>query len=744
MSDDKTIGEELSQEEFLARVRHAGLSQAELARRYGTNGRPASDAIPADGIQQRLESLVYLVLSMRRSVRAAAEALAWFPAARVETLYLEVEGVCRTSLDLAYHLCVHAPEVLRYLPDDAIHPWVLELLEVYDQRGSQGAIRFMQQVEAYASTLWERRSGVRLADLAQVLEAFTTGLAGRRLRLEAGADSERSAYTDTETLFLPPMLARFDNREDNFRLYKLLIAHLWAQTWFGTWRESAEERLARFANPRRGLALFQSLEGLRLDARIAAELPGLWREMHRLGGRPLLPPAWGAAAERVRDPEADAARSWALAEDLEGSSVEPLEPLCYQGTLHPERVAAVMAARAARERAGLAEALAVIADELGGNLSAAHREGERPVFRLEQEPDDRWAGGVAFQLVLGDQPIQPLPETLQLMHSIVQDFGHIPSEYLEAAGQGIYHRRQGVAEEREVPALEPSAFVYDEWDHGRRGYRRGWCRLRERPVHPQADRFVEETRHKYRGLLKHLYRTFEALRGEERLLRREPYGEEPDIDALVEAYADQAQGLEQTERLFQRRKRLERNVAVLFMVDMSGSTKGWINEVERESLVLLCESLERLGDRYAIYGFSGYTHMRCELYRVKDFAEPYDQRVHQRLSGIRPQDYTRMGASIRHLTRKLLAVEARTRVLLVLSDGRPDDEDGYRGDYGIEDTRQAVLEARARGVHPFCITIDDQAQDYLPHMFGPASYALVEKVAKLPYRVSDIYRRITA
>jgi nitric oxide reductase NorD protein len=744
MSDDKTIGEELSQEEFLARVRHAGLSESELALRYGTDGRPAGDALPVEAIQQRLETLVYLVLSMRRSVRAAAEALAWFPAARVESLYLEVEGVCRTSLDLAYHLCVHAPEVLRFLPDDAIHPWVLELLEVYDQKGTQGSIRFMQQVEAYGLTLRERRGGVRLAEVSQVLDAFTTGLAGRRLRLAAGQDSAQPVYTDTENLFLPTALSRFDSREDNFRLYKSIIAHLWAQTWFGTWREPAAERLSRFADPRLGLALFQSLEGLRLDARIADELPGLWREMERLGARPGLPPAWEPAAQRVREREADAARSWALAEELAQSGILPLEPLCYQGALHPDRVAAVMAARAARERDQFAQALAVIADELGGNLSAAVPEAERPDLRVEREPDDDWPGGFAFQLVLGDQPIQPLPETVQLMHSIVQDFGHIPSEYLEAAGQGIYHRRQGTAEEGEAPVEASDTHVYDEWDYGRQGYRKGWCRLRERPVHPQADGFVEETRHKYRGLLKHLYRSFEALRGEEKLLRREPYGEDPDIDALVEAYADQAQGLEQTDRLFQRRQKLERNVAVLFMVDMSGSTKGWINEVQRESLVLLCESLERLGDRYAIYGFSGYTHMRCELYRVKAFDEPYDQAVHQRISGIRPQDYTRMGVSIRHLTRKLLEVEARTRVLLVLSDGRPDDEDGYRGDYGIEDTRRAVLEARALGVHPFCITIDDQAQAYLPHLFGPASYTLVEKVAKLPYRVSDIYRRITA
>jgi len=112
--------------------------------------------------------------------------------------------------------------------------------------------------------------------------------------------------------------------------------------------------------------------------------------------------------------------------------------------------------------------------------------------------------------------------------------------------------------------------------------------------------------------------------------------------------------------------------------------------------------------------------------------------------GIRPQDYAPMGVTIRHLTHKLLAAEARIRVLIALSDGRPDDEDGYSGNYGIEDTRQAVLEARSQRIYPFCITIDDDAQAYLPHMFGPASYTVVENVAKLPYRVSDIYRRSTA
>lgn len=248
---------------------------------------------------------------------------------------------------------------------------------------------------------------------------------------------------------------------------------------------------------------------------------------------------------------------------------------------------------------------------------------------------------------------------------------------------------------------------------------------------------------RYSGLVKQLRKTFEAMRDENRLLKRQTQGDDVDLDALVEALADARDGREMSARLFTRQHRTERNIAVAFMVDMSGSTKGWINTAEKESLVLLCEALETLGDRYAIYGFSSISRKRCELYQVKRFDEKYDNEVKARISGILPQDYTRMGFAIRHLSDLLQEVDARTRVLISLSDGKPDDYDGYRGEYGIEDTRRALIEARRHGIHPYCITIDEEARDYLPHLYGPAAYTLVDEVRALPLKVSDIYRRLT-
>ena len=301
-------------------------------------------------------------------------------------------------------------------------------------------------------------------------------------------------------------------------------------------------------------------------------------------------------------------------------------------------------------------------------------------------------------------------------------------------------------------AIEPpecdedaDALRYDEWDHRRGQYRRDWCVLRERDVRPGDPAFVEAALERYRPQVRQLKRSFEALRGEDKRLRGEPYGDDIDLDALVRGHAELAAGGELGERLFVRRARHERDMVALFMVDMSGSTKGWINDCERHALVLLCEALAALGDRYAIYGFSGLTRKRCEVYRVKRFDEPYDRAVRERIAGIQALDYTRMGAAIRHLSGILAREPARTRLLLTLSDGKPDDfSDGYRGEYGIEDTRQALLEARRSGIHPFCITIDREASAYLPHMYGAVNYTVVADVARLPTKLAELYRRLTA
>jgi nitric oxide reductase NorD protein len=489
------------------------------------------------------------------------------------------------------------------------------------------------------------------------------------------------------------------------------------------------------------------MELLRLEACLRRSLPGLYRELKQLRqvlGEPGLPAEWERLRPQLTAPDLHAAEVLALARQRLGR-LTPYPAGGLQVGLELEAVRACMQARIEKERARFKVALNSLLEELPGN----DRERPSPRFGKRRLEDPSVPEGFRIEILLDDLPA-PLPDQVQaLQRSILLDLGEIPDDYLQPAGPGEYDPALLRDPTRDADDVwrgsyhEEGAHLYDEWDFQRRHYRKNWCAVREREITPLYDDFTARTLAKHHGLIKHLRKTFEAMRHENRLLKRQPEGDGVDIDALVEALADAHLGFEMTERLLTRMQRNERNIAVVFMVDMSGSTKGWINDAERESLLLLCEALQSLGDRYAIYGFSGMTRKRCELFHIKHFEEPYGKLIRGRISGIEPQDYTRMGFAIRHLTRVLQQTEAKTRLLVTLSDGKPDDYDGYRGQYGIEDTRRALIEARRGGIHPYCITLDEEARDYLPHLYGPAAYSVVDDVRALPLKVADIYRRLT-
>jgi nitric oxide reductase NorD protein len=670
--------------------------------------RPLSAAV----LEERFEELIGAVLSSGRSAAGIAHALAAEPRALQDFALRWVAITAKSSPELAYQFAALAPQAVGALGASGAERWLLAAMDVYDRDGLHRASAELKDLAAYAARMRERGAGIPFDGVARVLEAFVAGLSGRRLRLEA-ADT---AWTDTATIYLPAQVALFDAREDNFRVYKLAAALLWAQARFGTFNLDA----AAYPRTPRELGLFGFLETLRLFAKLEHFLPGLYRDYLTLA-QPAPGAEFDAAAARLAAPRAGAADSLAELRRLPASAQAP--SWAFVGALDPERALAARAGRIEREKSALRRALANVPRDDKADLNP------------ESGPP------------LDGGPAGLPPEVSRLLESIMQDLGEIPEDYLEPAGEGGI--RGGGGEPRgdagEAGAADADAHLYDEWDYRRQHYRKQWCVLRERDVHPGDPVFAQRTLERYRALARQLRRSFEALRGEDKRLRGEPYGDDIDLDALVRARAELAAGGELSERTFVRRARHERDMAVLFTVDMSGSTKGWINDCEREALVLLCEALEVLGDRYAIYGFSGITHKRCEVYRVKRFEEPYDALVRRRIAGIQALDYTRMGAAIRHLTGILAAEEARTRLLVTLSDGKPDDfSDGYRGEYGIEDTRQALIEAKRTGIHPFCITIDRQAGEYLPRMYGAVNYTVVADVARLPLKLADLYRRLTA
>jgi nitric oxide reductase NorD protein len=440
-----------------------------------------------------------------------------------------------------------------------------------------------------------------------VLALVLRGLAGRALRVESGPET----YTDTETIFLPESIDVAPERAANERLYKALVVHHWAQTRYGTFNADLDHVLEGSASRERALAWVNVLEALRLEGCLRRGYPGLARLL--AGLRPPLPDALARAAAELADPHASVGDSIRLARELAGG--EPPAAFPYLGRLHPGRVKTVREARVAKERRALHRELAKIREGLALERTTQVERQPTPAIEVEASFDT-----LQFKLEVEGERVQPPPAVAALVRSIVQDFGEVPPEYLVAAGPAKYAPDAAPEDGHEGRHAESHAaggILYDEWDFQRRDYRKGWCVAFESDV-PRGDpSFVAGVRAQYAGQITQLRRRFEALRGEEKLLRREPEGDDLDFDAVVEAYADRRTGMEVTERLFTVRRRAERNIAVMFMVDMSGSTMGWINECERTALVMLCEALEALGDRYAIYGFSGWGRKRCEIYRIK-------------------------------------------------------------------------------------------------------------------------------
>jgi nitric oxide reductase NorD protein len=351
----------------------------------------------------------------------------------------------------------------------------------------------------------------------------------------------------------------------------------------------------------------------------------------------------------------------------------------------------------------------------------------------------------------------------------------------------------------ELKGLEGGEVVYryDEWDYLVHDYRPRWCQLREKAVEGEDKGFVANVLQEDAALISQIRRQFQLLKPELfKKLKRRDHGEDIDIDAAVEGFVDRRVTGVAPERVYIKRDKRDREVSTIFLLDLSASTddpieqpaplatpptrrqpprdprpglSGMVNDdgfyapllaadrqkpsakriidVEKEALVVMAEALESIGDEYAVYGFSGYGRDNVEFFIVKDVDERYSEEVKRRIDVLKPYRSTRMGPPIRHAIQKLQRRPARLKTLILLSDGYPQDFDygkDRRGkDYGVQDTKVALQEARRRGIHTFCITVDREGKSYLPEMCGVDNFIVMENVARLPQLLPKIYRGLT-
>ena len=547
--------------------------------------------------------------------------------------------------------------------------------------------------------------------------------------------------------------------------------------------------------PQPGLVrdLWTVLEDARVEFLLRSEYPGLRNDLaalaneavktrsllHGMSVREMVVDALllltTAEAEPARIPDAIAdvvERVWSMAQSLFRRGVTAEETVRLADRIYVSLESMLETGVAAEEGRGEPETEAGMGPSAAETLSDQYRPITNWSYRGAMNPDTVALSGVEDQSVphkdRGDTDSNAggLAGLAEAVSDRVRDQENQLSrkEGLEVSGgestpspspDSVADQILAVGDDRRGRHQEPGGaqrcFTYDEWDPLLQDYRTQWCQVVEESATEGTAEFADRVLSEHGPSVRLLRRYFEAIRPPGlRRMKGQAEGEDLDLEAVIKWRADTVAGAEPDDRIYVRRERRERDVAVAFLVDLSGSTSRQIEsggrrviDVEKESLVLLTEALEALGDQYAVYGYSGRGRRHVEFRILKDFEEPSRGRALHRIGAVTPLHQNRDGAAIRHAVYKLRARSAKVRLLVLISDGKPLD-DGYAEEYSLEDTRMALREARTQGIEPFCITVDREADDYLRRMYGNVRYLIIDHIASLPDRLPRIYQRLTA
>lgn len=287
--------------------------------------------------------------------------------------------------------------------------------------------------------------------------------------------------------------------------------------------------------------------------------------------------------------------------------------------------------------------------------------------------------------------------------------------------------------------------LIDEWDYRKDKYLANYVRIK-----PQITINVEPMK-----LPKRLNKIVRKVQSELDLLKLDrikndnlPYGDEININTWIEYSSNQNKSLHH-QKFYTTFEKKTRDMATLILADVSLSTEGGITQdvriidVIKDGLMVFSEALEKLEDKFAIYSFSSLQNKKVYFNIIKNFKDKYSDTIRGRIDSIKPQYYTRLGAAIRESAKILDKQQSTNKLLFIISDGKPNDEDRYDGRYGIEDTKKAIEEVKKKGITPFCLTVDLDAKEYLSYLFGRNGYAVVRNGQKLPKVLPEVYINLT-
>lgn len=618
----------------------------------------------------------------------------------------QLASVAELSASHAYALLLTYAPALNAMSTSEHSYWLETIKQALSEQEFEHAETLINGYGDFVSNL--DKTTVQLSEVAELLERLISSISHDTLTIgHLDISSKQQAYTDGKQLYLPASISSFDNYADNFSLYKVITFQLLGQIQCESLLaiEPLQSGIADHGND--FLQQFSFIETVRINHYLKYTFPGVWRkivDIHKKLAVENYPESLFEGDEKTTVFD-----TLAIMEQSDFASFSS-DSLPYQGDFSPEKLIL--------NQVENSENQSVFMNLMNNNIDAGE----------DALTEDKLAGRISIKHNAYAEALANLPDKHQ---DIWEQLNETVAQY------------QQEAEKRREEESNKRVYYYPEWDTSLKQYRQDWCRVEEIAISDNENTTHALDKTDLRFSEYKIKKTLDMIINTQRFIRYQSDGDEIDIDAWVEAKSNKTKHADDFQNVYVRNNKNSRSVAIMFAVDISGSTAGWKNEIIQQSTWLLSRTLSKLDDQFAIYAFSGSGREQCDIYPVKEFKEKYSPTIKQRIANLSAKQYTRMGAAIRHLSKILNQAEAKTKILFVLTDGRPDDIDSYRGHYGVEDTRRAFNEAKALYLNPFVLTFDQACIDYLPHMLGKNRYRLISDIAMLPVQISTIYKQLT-
>ncbi|WP_406661646.1 VWA domain-containing protein [Methanolobus sp. ZRKC3] len=682
--------------------------------------------------------------------------------------------------ELALEYFSHSPLLLDELNTSELEKWALYGIELIQENPASGKTYFTLTSRGSKDYAEELTGSVALKNITTVLRYYALGLSGVNFRIRSRNVLQIKDEQDTinpivagNTIYLTPKLSIFGDFEDNFRIYKLSMMHEVGHVKFSSMEvplrdvskllaginkeyENESERYGKFISKMDAedpvdisdiISMFPnqiiaaSILGVLEDARIEFLIMDMYRGVRQ-------------------DLESIRQQMLMEREKPDGNIEEFMDALLWISTgKYPDHDLSNGTKTLLKMAGSLLEKYVLVSDStILNSLEAA--------FEIYTMLDSEYGplGELEYQLLRNIEyrgvGIGAYAQNEALFtksyDNIIKNF--IPDTETDLTSEE--ERPQEGEEKESRSSMDKNrkiigSYKYDEWDATIGDYKSDWCTVNEIETIGGSADYYADAMERYSNEIALIKSVFGRMRPEAfHKLKKQTDGTEIDIDAFIDAIIERRCGINPDENLYIRWDKQERDVATLFLIDVSASTQKVLDQtgrsildVEKDALIIMLQALESIGDSYAAYAFSGHSREDVEYFILKDFDEELSDNVSRRLSLLEPASNTRLGPAIRHSIRKLEQVSAKTKIIILLSDGEPYDsargEENYQGFMAEEDTKISIQEGHEQNINFFCITVDTEPGEYLDNIFSDIGYTIIDDAQMLPELLPLLYKRIT-